>query len=96
MKFFDYCATQYAVINHQMQVEDAANAFDLKKQAQTKATHELIETQRKWFKFTAKFYFVFDFFVCHLTGIWPLMPLPPKQESKPTLVKDEVGQEVVR
>ena len=61
MKFFDYCATQYASINHQMQLENPN--FDLKKQAKTKAAHELIDAQRKWFKFVAKVSFVFDFFL---------------------------------
>lgn len=91
MKFFDYCATQYASINQEMQVDSLNDAFDLKKQAATKATHELIETTRKWFKFWAKVYFVFDFFKCHFTHNWPAMPVKP---APPQIVPDiQNGQE---
>ena len=104
MKFFDYCATQYASINHQMQIESADKQFDLKKQAQTKAAHELIESQRKWFKFVAKFLFIADFFICKFTEKWPKMPEVPKAEPhkvevKPepslSIVKGDDGQEIV-
>ncbi len=78
MKFFDYCATQYAIINTSMQVDSLTDQFDLRKQAQTKASHELIETQRQWFKFTAKVAFVFNYLLCHFTKKWPKMPVVEK------------------
>ncbi len=83
MKFFDYCATQYACVNYQMQLDNAQEKFDLNKQAKTKATQELIETQRKFYKFVAKWYFVFNFLYCSATNQWPQLPVIPKKEDKP-------------
>lgn len=94
MKFFDYCATKYAIINKQMQVDNLTDKFDLKKQAQTKATQELIEVQRKWFKFWAKAYFVFNYFYCAIFQAWPELPNLNKPEvSKPVVSLVPDGQE---
>ncbi len=86
MKFFDYCATQYAIINHEMQLDNLKDTFDLKKQAQTKASQELIEMQRKWFKFWAKVKFVYNFYLCFFTQKWPTMPEVKKPEAPPLKV----------
>ncbi len=95
MKFFEYCATQYAIINHEIQVDNLSDKFDLKKQSQTKATHELIESQRKWFKFWAKVYFIFNYLYCSVYKTWPEVPKIPKPEPVAPEKKEEPKLSVV-
>lgn len=93
MKFFQYLESRYVELNIDLQVN-----YDLNKHAASQATQDLINAQRKVFKWINYPVLIVKFFLIKLSiinapesaqEIMARLQEKAKQASKPTLVQDE-------
>lgn len=81
MKFFEYLDIIYINKNVELQKQ-----FDLKLQAETRSVSDLINAQRKWFKFIAYFQITFSYLIAKFSNQYPTRVELP-QASSPDLTK---------